>query len=112
MVFGNLSIDARLVATGLVFVIAAYIPLWTLLNAQFALSRAGGDTAMGLWVDVGVTYAVFLPLAFGLAWWTSLGPVALFALAKLCDLGKAATAFWWLAKEKWVKNLAEKTTGS
>jgi putative MATE family efflux protein len=112
LVFGNLSIDARLVATGLVFVIAAYIPLWTLLNAQFALSRAGGDTAMGLWVDVGVTYAVFLPLAFGLAWWTSLGPVALFALAKLCDLGKAATAFWWLAKEKWVKNLAEKTTGS
>jgi Na+-driven multidrug efflux pump len=96
------------VTKGLVLVIAAYIPAWTLLNAQFALSRAGGDTAMGVWVDVGVTYAVFLPLAFALARWTALGPVALFGLAKLSDIGKAATAFWWLAKEKWVKNLAEK----
>ena len=108
LVFGNLSADARLVTRGLVFVIAAYIPLWTLLNAQFALSRSGGDTAMGMWVDVGVTYVVFLPLAFGLAGWTSLGPVALFALAKLTDVGKVATAFWWLAKERWVRNLAEK----
>jgi Na+-driven multidrug efflux pump len=67
---------------------------------------------MGLWVDVGVTYAVFLPLAFGLAWWTGIGPVALFALAKLSDLGKAATAFWWLSKERWVRNLARQPSGS
>jgi putative MATE family efflux protein len=111
LVFGNLSAEARAVTRGLVLVIAAYIPLWTLLNAQFALSRSGGDTAMGLWVDVGVTYAIFLPIAFGLAWWTSLGPVALFALAKLSDLGKISTAFWWLSKEKWVKNLAGKIPG-
>ncbi len=88
LVFGRLSDDARRVATGLVIVIASYIPLWTLLNAQFALSRSGGDTAMGVWVDVGVTYVVFLPIAFGLAWGTSLGPVALFAIAKLSDLGQ------------------------
>lgn len=109
LVFGNLSHDARIVTRGLVLVIAAYIPLWTLLNAQFALSRSGGDTAMGIWVDVGVTYVVFLPIAFGLAWWTSLGPVALFAIAKVSDFGKIATAFWWLSKERWVRNLAEKT---
>jgi putative MATE family efflux protein len=108
LVFGNLSPEARVVTKGLVLVISAYIPIWTLLNAQFALSRAGGDTAMGVWVDVGVTYAIFLPLAFALAAWTPLGPVALFAIAKLTDLGKASVAFWWLAKEKWVKNLAEK----
>jgi putative MATE family efflux protein len=107
LVFGNLSAAARVVTRGLVFVIAAYIPLWTLLNAQFALSRAGGDTTMGMWVDVGVTYAIFLPVAFALAVWTGLGPVALFAIAKLADLGKACVAFWWLSKERWVKNLAE-----
>jgi putative MATE family efflux protein len=108
LVFGNLSPAARAVTKGLVLVIAAYIPVWTLLNAQFALSRAGGDTAMGVWVDVGVTYAVFLPFAFALAAWTSLGPVALFAIAKITDIGKLSVAFWWLAKEKWVKNLAKK----
>ena len=109
IVFGNLSADARVVTRGLVLVIAAYVPIWTLLNAQFALSRAGGDTTMGVWVDVGVTYAIFLPAAFALAAWTGLGPVALFAIAKITDIGKAAVAFWWLAKEKWVKNLADKS---
>jgi putative MATE family efflux protein len=106
IVFGNLSADARIITRGLVLTIASYIPLWTLLNAQFALSRAGGDTVMGLWVDVGVTYVVFIPAAFALAWWTDLGPVALFAIAKISDIPKAAVAFWWLAKERWVRNLA------
>lgn len=109
IVFGNLSAEARVITRGIVLVIASYIPLWTLLNAQFAISRAGGDTLMGLWVDVGVTYTLFIPAAFALAWWTSLGPVALFAIAKLSDIPKAIVAFWWLAKDRWVKNLAAKT---
>jgi putative MATE family efflux protein len=111
LVFGNLSPDARTVTKDIILVISVYVPLWTLLNAQFALSRAGGDTAMGVWADVGVTYAVFIPLAFALSSWTNFGPVLLFAIAKLSDFGKAAVAFWWLAKEKWVKNLAEKPEG-
>ncbi len=106
LVFGNLSPEARAVTRGIVLVISAYIPLWTLLNAQFAISRAGGDTLMGLWVDVGVTYAVFIPAAFALSWWTAAGPVALFAIAKLSDFPKAAVAAWWLGKERWVRNLA------
>ncbi len=106
IVFGNLSADAQRVTKALVIVIALYLPLWSLLNAQFAVSRAGGDTAMGLWVDVGVTYALFVPVAFALAAWTPLGPVALFGLAKLSDLVKAAVAAWWLRKGRWVRNLA------
>ena len=62
--------------------------------------------------DTPVTYAIFLPIAFSLAWWTSLGPVALFAVAKLSDFGKAATACWWLAKERWVRNLADPGAGT
>jgi len=57
-------------------------------------------------VDVGVTYLVFLPAAFALALATPLGPVALFAIAKISDLPKAAVAFWWLAKRRWLRNLA------
>jgi putative MATE family efflux protein len=108
LVFANLSPEARLVTRGLVLVIALYLPLWTLLNAQFAVSRAGGDTAMGLWVDVGVTYAIFVPAAWILAAATPVGPVALFGLAKLCDFPKALVAQWWLRKGRWVRNLAER----
>jgi Na+-driven multidrug efflux pump len=106
LVFGNLSESAQRVTTSLVLVIAAYLPLWTLLNAQFAISRSGGDTLMGVYVDVGVTYLVFIPAAFALAAWTGLGPVALYAMAKLSDILKASVAAWWLRKERWLRNLA------
>jgi putative MATE family efflux protein len=106
LVFGNLTLSAQRVTRGLIYVIAIYLPIWTLLNAQFAVSRAGGDTAMGVWVDVGVTYAVFIPVAFIIARFTPLGPVELFGIAKLSDIAKALVARWWLKKERWVRNLA------
>jgi len=106
--FGNLSPEAQRVTKGLVVVIGSYLPLWALINAQFAISRSGGDTLMGVVVDVGVTYAIFVPAAFAMAAWTSLGPVALFGFAKPSDFFKAGVAFWWLRKERWVRNLATK----
>lgn len=106
LVFSNLSEEARGVTRGLVFVIGAYLPLWCLLNAQFAVSRAGGDTLMGVWVDVGISYLVFIPAAIVIATFTSWGPVALYGIAKLSDIPKAVVAEWWLKKERWVKNLA------
>ena len=106
--FKNLSADAQKVTRGLVFVIAGYLPLWCLLNSQFAVSRAGGDTLMGVWVDVGVSYALFIPAAFLLSRFTAMGPVVLFGTAKLSDIPKALVAGWWLGKERWVKNLATK----
>lgn len=108
-VFGNLSEEARMITRAMVFTISIYLPLWTLLNAQFALSRAGGDTAMGFWVDVGVTYTIFIPIAWALSRFTPIGPVALFALSKLTDFPKAAVAGYWLKKGHWLKNLAHGT---
>lgn len=106
LVFGNLSEEAKKVTIGLVFVIAAYLPLWCLLNAQFAVSRAGGDTLMGVWVDVGISYAIFIPAAIIISRISSWGPVLLYGVAKLSDFPKAFLAMWWLKKEHWVKNLA------
>jgi Na+-driven multidrug efflux pump len=108
IVFGNLTENARYVSRGLVLVVAVLLPVWTYLNAQFAVARAGGDTAMGVWVDVGITLTVFLPLAFILATTTSIGPVALFFLVKLTDFMKLAVADWWLKKERWLKNLTDR----
>jgi Na+-driven multidrug efflux pump len=106
LVFGNLTQDAQKVTRGIVLVIAAYLPLWCLLNAQFAVSRAGGDTLMGVWVDVGVSYSVFIPIALLISTYTSWGPVLLFGVAKLSDIPKALVAAWWLKKGRWIKNLA------
>jgi putative MATE family efflux protein len=106
IVFANLSLSARTMTGSMVLVIACYLPLWTMLNAQFALSRAGGDTAMGVWVDVGVTYFIFIPIAWAFSVLTPIGPVALYGLSKLTDILKIGVAAWWLKKGRWVRNLA------
>ncbi len=107
LVFGNLSGAAQRVTRSIIVVIGIYLPLWCLLNAQFGVARAGGDTLMGVLVDVGVTYLVFIPAAFAISRLTVWGPVALFGIAKLSDIPKALVAAWWLKKERWVRNLTE-----
>lgn len=106
IVFMNLTGEAIVVTRGLLLVIAVYLPLWSLLNAQFAVSRSGGDTMMGVVVDVGVTYLLFIPGAFALALLTPIGPVAMYGIVKLSDFIKWLVAYLWLKKERWLKNLA------
>jgi putative MATE family efflux protein len=106
-VFMNLTLEATAVTRGLIIVISAYLPLWSLLNAQFAVSRAGGDMMMGVAVDVGVTYGAFIPGAFAIALLTPIGPVGMYAILKLSDFMKWFVAKEWLKKERWVVNLAK-----
>ncbi|GHU22935.1 MATE family efflux transporter [Spirochaetia bacterium] len=104
-VFFNLTPAAQSISQGIVFVIVAYLPLWALLNAQFAISRAGGDTAMGMYADVSVNTILFIPGAFLLAYFTGMGPVPMFAILKLTDIIKYFVARHFFKKERWLKNL-------
>ncbi|MFA6506042.1 MAG: MATE family efflux transporter [Treponemataceae bacterium] len=107
LVFANLTSSARGITRGLVFVIAAYLPIWTVLNAQFAISRAGGDTALGMYVDVSVNLLLFIPGAILLTRLTEMGPVLMFAIVKSSDFVKFAIARRRLKKEAWVTNLTK-----
>jgi len=105
LVFSNLTAAARGNCLGLVFVILAYMPLWCLLNTQFAISRAGGDTAMGMYTDVSVNTLLFAPGSVILSLFTAIAPVHMFALLKTTDIVKYFIARHLLRREKWVKNL-------
>jgi len=105
IVFSNLSAAARGNCLGLVFVILGYLPLWGLLNVHFFISRAGGDTALGMYTDVSVNALLFVPGSILLSIFTSIAPVPMFALLKLTDIVKLLIARHLFRKEKWVKNL-------
>jgi putative MATE family efflux protein len=107
IVFSNLTIAARENCLGLVLVILAYLPFWCFINTQFAISRAGGDTAMGMYTDVSVNVLLFAPGSVLLSFFTTLAPVPMFALLKATDIVKIFVARYFLRKEKWVKNLTE-----
>jgi len=105
VVFSNLTPAARANCLGLVLVILAYLPLWCFLNTQFAVSRAGGDTAMGMYTDISVNFLLFAPGSVLLSFFTALAPVPMFAILKASDIFKCFIARYFLRKEKWVKNL-------
>jgi Na+-driven multidrug efflux pump len=105
VVFANLSPDARIVTRNMVLVMAVYMPAWCYVNAQFAVSRTGGDTTMGVLVDVTTNTLLTIPGMVLMTFFTAIGPVGMYSLIKLVDIVKIIIAAIWLRKEIWVKNL-------
>lgn len=105
VVFGRLSDSAVDICRSMVVLLAIFMPVWVIMNAQQAIARAGGDTAMGMYTDAFLTILVMLPMLFGLAKFTSIGPVTMYFLIKLLDLLKVIIFHFWLRKERWLKNL-------
>ena len=77
VVFRNLSDHSQTICREMVFVMAVYMPLWVYINGQFAVSRAGGDTIMGILVDGIGNLFIVIPGIFIMAKFTSIGPVAM-----------------------------------
>ena len=84
-----------------------FMPVWVYINAQQAVARAGGDTAMGAYVDSTITIFVMLPMLFLIGALTDVGPVMMYLFIKLLDIAKVIVFHFWLKKERWLKNIAE-----
>lgn len=108
LVFRKLSPASQLICSRMVFVMALYMPLWVYINGQFSVSRAGGDTMMGMLVDGIGNLFIVLPGIFFMAKFTSIGPVMMYAIIKAVEIPKITIAHFWLKKEKWLVNLAGK----
>ena len=108
VVFRNLSASSQHICRQMVLVMAIYMPIWVYINCQFAVSRAGGDTVMGMLVDGIGNFGIVIPGIFLLANFTGIGPVAMYAIIKFVEVPKIMIAHFWLKKEKWLVNLAQK----
>lgn len=105
VVFGNLSIDAQNICRAMLLLMALFMPLWTFVNTQLAVCRAGGDTKVGFFVDGGTT-AVMIPMLLILAFFTNASPVMMYFAVKALDVGKIIVATHEMKKERWVVNLS------
>ena len=92
----------------MVLVTALYMPAWVYINAQFSVSRSGGDTMMGMLVDGVGHLFIALPGVILMAKLTAIEPVAMYAIVKAVEFPKIMIASWWLKKERWLVNLAER----
>ena len=106
VVFGKLSPSAITISRSMVILMAFFMPVWVLVNAQQAIARSGGDTKMGAYADAGITIVVMLPMLFLLARYTDIGPVQMYLCVKLLDIVRTLIFHFWLKKERWLNNLA------
>ncbi len=109
VVFGRLSDSAISICRGMVILMSFFMPVWVFMNAQQAISRAGGDTEMGAYTDATITIFIMIPMVFALAIFTKIGPVMMYLYIKFLDIVKIIIFQFWLKKERWLKNLTEKT---
>ena len=105
VVFGRLSESAVSICRSLVILMALFMPPWVYMNTQTAVARAGGDTAMGAYVDSTMTLFLMIPMVLLLGRFTSIGPVMMYGCVKLIDLIKVVVFHFWLKKERWLRNL-------
>ncbi len=107
VVFGKLSPSAINICRNMVTVMAFFMPLWIYMNAQQAVARAGGDTAMGAYTDASITIVLMLPMILIMGIFTNIGPVMMYLGVKLIDFIKIVIFHIWLKKERWLKNLTK-----
>ena len=105
LIFGKLSPAAQGVAMSLLVMVALYMPAWNLTTAQYFILLAGGESKTMSRIETLINVFVFLPSAFLLSRFTTLGPVALYAVIKLASLIKPLMTHFELKKGEWVKNL-------
>lgn len=106
IVYGRLSPGAISIATRMVYMLSVFMPPWIVLTVQLAISRAGGDTAMGAYGDGLMTFVIMLPTVILLSIFTNMGPIALYCCFKLMDMCKVIIFHFWLKRERWLRNLA------
>ena len=107
VVYGRLSASAVKICWDMVTLIAILMPFWLYMNTQQAIARAGGDTAMGFYVDGLLTLFVMIPMVLLLGKYTLIGPVMMYACVKVIDLMKVVIFHFWLKRERWLKNLTK-----
>ena len=95
----------------MVILMSFFMPIWVYMNAQTAVARAGGDTAMGIYTDASITLILMLPMVFVLGIFTDIGPVQMYLCVKLLDFIKIVIFHIWLKKERWLKNLTVRPEG-
>ena len=105
LIFGKLSPAAQGVAMSLLVMVALYMPAWNLTTAQYFILLAGGESKTMSRIETLINVFVFLLSAFLPSRFTTLGPVALYAVIKLASLIKPLMTHFELKKGEWVKNL-------
>ncbi|MBO5200265.1 MAG: MATE family efflux transporter [Clostridia bacterium] len=102
----NTTDTVRGLATGMLFVSAAMMPIISFVHGCYFALRSGGRTLITLLFDCGFTWGVCLPLAFVLSRFTAMPLVMLYLCVQLVEVVKSGVGFILVKKGVWLNNIA------
>lgn len=104
----NTEDSVRELATGLILIAAAAIPIGAYLNPAYFTLRSGGKTMITFLFDSGFVWGVSIPVAFCLSRFTDMPILPLYAICQALDLIKCVVGFILVKKGVWIQNLTAK----
>ena len=96
----------RHIATQLILVCAAMLPIHSYLNATYFTLRAGGEAMATFIYDSVYIWGCIIPVAFVLSRFTNISIIPLYITCQVLDAMKIFIGTYMLRKGKWIRNLA------
>lgn len=97
----------RQLATDILLIGAAAMPLHAFANSCYFTLRSGGKTVITFIFDSGVLWLVSIPAAFIVSRCTALPILPMYALVESINLIKCAIGYIMLKRRRWVVNLVK-----
>lgn len=101
------SDEIRHLATMLIVVVAAFMPVQSFTNATYFTLRSGGKTVITFLFDSGFVWIVSVPLAFVLSRFTGVPIVPMYIIINAADIIKCILGFTFMKKGVWLNTIVE-----
>lgn len=101
----NTTEHIRHLATSLLLVCGACMPLFSFTTSCYFTLRSGGKTMVTFVFDCVFSWMISIPFAYALVTFTSLNIVAIYLLVQLADLIKCTLGFILVKKGIWINNM-------
>ena len=104
----NTSEPIRALATKMLLITAAVMPINSLANACYFTMRSGGKTFITFLFDSVFVWVVLIPMCWVLQTFTGLSIVPIFFICQFADIGKGIIGLILIRKGVWIQNIVAK----
>ena len=105
----NTGDNVRRIATALMLICAASMPIDAFAHASYFTLRSGGKTLITMLFDSCFVWVVSVPAAFVLSRYTDIPIIPLFAICQSLNIIKCIVGYFLVRSGIWVKNIIEPT---
>ena len=101
----NTSDNVRAIASQILLVVSAFMPIHAFTNSCYFTLRAGGQSLITFLFDSSFQWTLVLPLAFVLSRFTALPILPMYIAVQGMEFVKCFVGYYFVKKRKWVRDL-------